>query len=81
MKQLEYLPTPFLTAESSDMLEEYLSYVLADYSEIAALSNKTTTLDWRGILGLEPEEQEMPKWSARNTSWCLLQLCKEAKLV
>ena len=79
--QLEYLSAPFLPAESYCMLEEYLSYMLPANSKVQDLSAEMSTLDWRSLLGIESDAEMLPQWNERNTSWCVLRLCKEAKLV
>jgi hypothetical protein len=79
--QVEYLPSPTLPAASSHILQQYVSQLLPEHGSLSDLSMNTSQLDWRGILGVGPEEQNLPEWSMRNTSWCMIKMCKEANLI
>jgi len=89
--QLEYLPTPTLPFTSYGILQEYLSDILPKGSQLRDLSAETTSLDWHSLLGMAPPAmstvdgktklEEKKVWTSRNTSWCIVKMCKEAKLL
>lgn len=81
--QVEFLAfTAGLLAEQTMLAEEYLHNVLQLHSEhIKNTSSSISSHDWRSLLSLEASEAGLPEWSARNFGWCLVRLCKEAKLL
>lgn len=66
---------------SYSILEDYLSSLLPKHSSFQDVSAETTLLDWKSLLSIPIDEQKIPPWSARNTSWCLVKLCKEARML
>lgn len=80
--QLEYIPIKFFDSQTSAaILEDYLLSLLPKYARIRDVSADTTFLDWKSLLSISAEESKVPAWSARNTSWCLVKLCKEARML
>lgn len=89
--QLECLSTSTLPFSSYTILQEYLADILPPESKLQDISAETTTLDWHSLLGLDPpsadpvdgklSQDSTKEWTARNTSWCIVKMCKEAKLL
>ncbi|KAK9899705.1 hypothetical protein P389DRAFT_192017 [Cystobasidium minutum MCA 4210] len=79
---LEYLPTDFFDSPVGyGLLEDYISSLLPKYATYKDVSAETTFLDWKSLLSIRPEEPKVPPWSPRNTSWCLVKMCKEARML
>lgn len=80
--QLEYLPTPFFPSPNAyGILEDYLKLLVPKFSKIRDVSAETTSFDWKSLLGISPDTDDVPAWSPRNTSWCLVRLCKDARML
>lgn len=80
--RLEYAATEFFDRPAQyDMLGEYLTSVLPANSSIKDISAETTSLDWRSLLAIGWEKEELPRWSERNFAWTLLRLCKMERMV
>lgn len=80
--KLEYLTTSFFDSPVGyGLLDDYLAALLPKHSSYRDISAETTFLDWKSLLSIRPEESKVPPWSPRNTSWCLVKLCKEARLL
>ncbi|KAL7006679.1 hypothetical protein EMMF5_003846 [Cystobasidiomycetes sp. EMM_F5] len=77
--QVEFLGNTALPGTSATLAAEYLAYVMPPQSTLTDISGSISTVDWKSLLGVPPEQAELPDWTARNLAWCLVKLCKEAK--